>query len=137
MVTVPIHSDGHNKKRKWYQGKVTSKGNKDHIKAVDRLIQIFKDNGFVCETDQKFVNDSLRGELPYEPDVLVNSKYVVEADGKNHGKRIQMMKDFWRDKWFREVKGFKTVRYWVWDLVGRKKLSDSEVMKHFYYWVSR
>lgn len=152
MAHLPIHRDGHNQKRenKWYEGKVTSQGGKDHRKAVARLIQVFEDNGLVCETGRKFLAPSPRGDLPYEPDVWVDG-VVVEVDGKNHGNKIQMAKDAHRDAWFEEPgdkitwfeglkpvvihleNGAKTVRYWTWDIVGRKKLSNREIMEHFWY----
>lgn len=100
--------------------------------------------GIVCLTERKFPTDTLRGELPYEPDILaifvikplnIWIVVVVEIDGKTHNNKIPRAKDHHRDISFLE-RGMPTVRYATHDVVGRRALDDETLQSEFWYWVN-
>lgn len=133
-IPPPVKQD-----RGWFKGKVTNQGNDDHLKGVLYLVQVFKQEGFTCRRGEKFWASQLKGELPYEPDVLVERglvQAVLENDGKSHNSHRNTTKDEHRDNWFLfDIHGphIPTIRYKLSWLVGKKRWSRIEIIEHFWH----
>ncbi len=106
-----------------------------HLEAKERLEEIAVQCGFwyICsEIQLQETRIEYLGERTYTPDLLFEKDekmYIFEADGKKgHSSKRDQDKDKLRDK-ILGGQGFTTIRIPVKDLIGRRKLSNQDIIK--------
>ncbi len=111
-----------------------------HRKGKQRLKEILKRTGYTniqVESKQAEITLEFLGPRTYIFDVQAEDEqgwlYCFEVDGKKgHTSRRNIAKDRTRDRAMLE-NGIRTVRISTWDLIGKNKQSDEEIIQEIKY----
>ena len=90
-------------------------------KAREKIIQLYKDQGYQVTEEEVFPCFNNMGEAifpPYQADLVLRKTFLIELDPEFHQTKIHRNKDDWRDKNIEREFNIKTVR-----------LDPSDIMK--------
>lgn len=108
-----------------------SEGSPKHIEARERVKKILEARGLSLEKEVTFDNCTTERGWPYTADLVATLKVVVEIDGKSHWSKTAINKDEVRTESFEKQVKIPTVRFSVFDIIGKKSQDDETIISEF------
>lgn len=126
-----------------------------HIRAKERIKAVLEEDGWQVTLEKELPSITTAGQRNYIADVYaeyaftttrlimagvspqVIHRLIVEVDGKRgHRGKIAAAKQTLRDTTFRQ-NGVLTVRFNTKDIIGRKAISDSDIIREVRHWFAK